>query len=181
LGLGDPAWPPDLEGGPGAAAGPVVVAGCGRNGRRRWGQAVGEIREGGVKGEGGWWAAARSPSAMGGGGGRRWWGSTPESREDHGRVLTGDGHGVPPRFAPAAAAGAKRGRRWRGRGAPSIHAVRRRPEEEDTPHDHNIVTIRPGWWGPHDGMDLLRLGVLAFRLIGDPSPCRRVLLTIYNS
>jgi hypothetical protein len=29
-----PPWPPDLEGGLGAAAGPAVVAGCGQNGGR---------------------------------------------------------------------------------------------------------------------------------------------------
>jgi hypothetical protein len=47
LGLGDPPWPLNLEGGPGVAAGPTVVAGCGRNGgqqRRRppgWWRPVG--------------------------------------------------------------------------------------------------------------------------------------------
>jgi hypothetical protein len=34
-GLGDPPWSPDLEGGPGAAAAPTVVVGCGRNSERR--------------------------------------------------------------------------------------------------------------------------------------------------
>jgi hypothetical protein len=36
LGVRDPPWPPDLEGGLGAAAGPTVVVECGRNGGRRW-------------------------------------------------------------------------------------------------------------------------------------------------
>jgi hypothetical protein len=45
-------WPPDLEGGPGAVAGPAVVAECGRNGarwRRRpprwWRRPVGQGRQ----------------------------------------------------------------------------------------------------------------------------------------
>jgi hypothetical protein len=117
-GLGDPPSPPDLEAGPRAAAGPAVVAGCGRNGGwrrrhlpgwwrrlvgqgRRRGQAVGEIREGGVEGEG---------QLVGGGGGRRWWGSTPERRE----MIAG--YSAEMAMGPTSIrAGRGRGGRWRRR------------------------------------------------------------------
>jgi hypothetical protein len=88
-----------------ASAGPAVVAGCGRTagvveeaagwqGQRR-GQATGEVRKGGVEGDGwlvGGGAAARSPPAVGGGGGAR-------------RRVGRRWQGTHRRFAPAAVVG----------------------------------------------------------------------------